>query len=265
MAYEGYEFIYDGGHSRKYKAIIAGFDNVDWKRVGGSAVELTTARSHRGLRDTLLGIQYPSMSFELELLFLEPLNTYEISECKTWLFSPSTCEYKKLYIIKDGMQGIYFNCLLSQMDDYEINGYNGLSFKVMCDSGGAWRNSKTYDISYTGDTATKTIFNRSAVNDYTYPVVEIKFSGTDGVSIKNKSDNDRVFSFAAANGVTMNNGEVVTVDCQKETISSSENINRLSNCNKNFLRLKRGVNTLECTGAVEYMKISYPDFIRMGG
>lgn len=266
MALQGYEFTFDGIHSRKYKAIIAGFDNVDWKHTGGSAIELTTARTYRQQRDTLLGVIYPAMTFDLELLFTEPLNEYELSNCKTWLFSPSTSGYKKLCVLKNELQGVYFNCLLNQKEDYEIDGYNGVSMEVICDSGGAWRNSKTYDLTYTGNSATKTIVNRSAANGYTLPTVEIKFSGTGGFSIKNKSDNDRIFSFSTVNGITMNDGETVTVDCQNEIITSSvATAHRLENFNKKFLRLKRGVNTLECTGAVQSLKISYPDFVRLGG
>jgi phage-related protein len=94
-----------------------------------------------------------------------------------------------------------------------------------------------------------------------YPIIELKTTiNNNSIRIINKSDNNRAFEFTGLQG-----GETLFVDNQKKIIRSSTGLNRLSNFNKKFFRLHRGVNELQIIGTCEYIKITYQNVKRLGG
>lgn len=278
MAYQGYQFIFDGIPSQTYGLRIVSFESASYRYSGGSAMELITSKASRSLKTKILG-SYPDkpLEFELEVICERELSITQATAIKSWLFGHF--RYKKLQIFKDDLAGCYFNCILNNPEDININGYNGWKFTVICDAGGAWENPRTFHFAFespdqgetveygeTPDenqetTTTITIYNQSENNDYTYPSVSFVAQGNDGkASIKNLSDNEREFYFTGLSG-----GEAITIDGHTKIIkTSSEGVNRLPDFNKKFLRLVRGANQLEVSG-ISSLDITIENFRRLGG
>ena len=61
------------------------------------------------------------------------------------------------------------------------------------------------------------------------------------------------------------NGETITVNGRTGEVISSLGTIRINNFNAHFLRLVHGLNTLKCTGKVSNLKLTYENFIRIGG
>ena len=221
-------------------------------------MEITTDRAARSLRSRIMSVTPAKpLEFDLEIVCEYQLSTAQALLVKDWLFGH--INYKRLQIMREDLGGCYFNCLLNNPEDIQINGNNGWKFTVVCDAGGAWEFPKTTRFFPTNG-GVIVINNPSGNNDYTYPDVSFKMNADGDFAIKNQTDDNRLFSFE---GLLSN--EVVTVNGESKVISSDLGIRRLSNFNKKFLRLKRGQNVLTCTGNVEYLDITIQNFRRLGG
>ena len=259
MAYQGYNFIYDGVGSWLYGLRICWFDSDEWRYTGGSAMEYTTDKAARSLKTVYLNaVPGDVLEFDLEVICEREMNTVQAQVVKDWLFGQITP--KKLQVFRKDLQDVYFTCLLNEPEDSQSNGNNGWKFTVVCNAGGAWETPRAYTYTPTNGQAI-TLYNKSGNNDYTYPDVSFTLgNGSTTFSIKNESDNNRLFSFEGLTG-----GEVISIDGGTKIITSSLGANRLPNFNKNFLRLKRGANKLVCTGAVDNLTITIENFRRLGG
>ena len=157
--------------------------------------------------------------------------------------------------------GMHFNCVFNEPDDYYIKaGTNGFNLTMTCDAGGAWSDAKTVTFTPT-DGGTITVNNRSASYDYLYPTVEFTLDGGTEFSIINTTDSvTREFKFTE-----LADGETITVNGRTGEVMSSLGTIRVNNFNAHFLRLVHGLNTLKCTGKVSNLKLTYENFIRIGG
>lgn len=256
MAYQGYNFIYDGIPSQAYGLRIVSFESSSYRYAGGSSMELITDRAARSLRTKILqSVPSEPLKFDMEIACENHLSMAQSLYVKNWLFGH--LGYKKLQILREDMMDYYFNCIFNDPEDIQINGNNGWKFTVICDAGGAWENPRAFH--YEDNPATVIINNRSNNHDYTYPDVSFVVSadGAD-VSIVNKDDNGREFKFTGLNA-----DEKITIDGETKIIKS-DNANRLSNFNKNFLRLVQGTNNLEISG-ISSLDITIHNFRRLGG
>jgi len=261
MAYQGYYFIYDGTPSQLYGLRICSFESSGFRYTGGSSMELITDRATRSLKHTLLG-SVPSsvLEFDLEFFFEEPVNLFQEHIIKSWLFGQ--IQYKKLFILNnDELSDVYFNCVLNDPEDIKINGNNGFKCTVVCDAGGAWEMPKTKTYTPTASGLSFIYNNTSGNNDYTYPTVKFTLNSTaTGCTITNASDNGRVFEFTELTG-----GETIEINGDTGIIISSLGVNRLGHFNKNFLRLVRGANRLNCSGDIASLSLTVQNFRRLGG
>lgn len=223
-------------------------------------MELITDRATRSMRNNLIGT-VPSgvLEFELEVMCEHEVSSFQSHMIKSWLFGQ--LKYKKLFILNGDMNDVYFNCILNDPEDIQINGNNGWKFTVICDSGGAWELPKTKKYMPNAVNG-KIIFNNtSGSNDYYYPDIKFVLGQLEtGFTIVNQSDSNRAFTFSGLSG-----GETISIDGETKMITSSLNLNRLSKFNKNYFRLVRGVNVLICTGQIDYVEITTQNFRRMGG
>lgn len=259
-AYQGYDFIFDGTPSRLYGLRICIFDGDEWRFTGGSEMDYTTDRAARSLRTIYLAaVPSEVLEFDLEVICERELNTQQVEAVKSWLFGH--IEPKKLQIMRSDLHDVYFNCLLNEPEDIEIDGYNGWKFTVVCDAGGAWEEPKSYSYTPAATNGRIVFQNKSGNNDYTYPSISFTLGAqATEFSITNESDNNRVCKFTGLTG-----GETITVDGETKIITSSLGVARLSCFNKNFLRLRRGMNVLVCNGDVANLTITVQNFRRMGG
>ena len=123
--------------------------------------------------------------------------------------------------------------------------------------------SVTIDSNSYDEVHSVTICNKSDIkDDYVYPTVSFKASSSDNdynIRIINTTDNpSRVFAFS---GLSV--GEELLIDNELRHISSSLSGEKLSNFNKNWLRLKPGDNELQLqlTGSAT---ITCPTYVTIG-
>lgn len=259
MAYQGYNFIFDGVPSQTYGLRIVSFESASYRYDGGSSMEFITDRATRSLRTKILGAT-PSkpLEFELEVMCEYKLSTAQSVLVKDWLFGH--LNYKKLQIMQEDLSGYYFNCVLNNPEDIQINGNNGWKFKVICDAGGAWEKPRTLHFVPTSG-GTIVVNNQSGNNDYTYPSVSFTLASNEtSIALINQSDNNRQFSFTGLTG-----GETITIEGDTKIVHSSLGANRLGNFNKKFLRLVRGANIIKVDGNLSSLDITIENFRRLGG
>jgi hypothetical protein len=191
-----------------------------------------------------------------------PITDVTRREVLAWLTARGA--FKKLQIHQPDLEDYYYNCVFTDISIIYVNG-NCHGFRVTAnfDSPYQYGEPSSVTVSGSGNTEQITIVNNSDISDdYVYPVVEFSSnSDTNGYSIKiiNETDDDsREFIFSGLDA-----GEHVVVDNELRHIKSSNNVTRLSNFNKNWLRLRKGDNVLKVTinGNVT---IKCPTYIMIG-
>jgi len=184
------------------------------------------------------------------------LSAPDYSKIAGWLFGQQN--YKVLRICQEDMQDIYFNAFFTAPEIMRVgNIIRAFTTSVVCDSVWGYREPKSYSWSgYTGVTMNDTfeIFNESANAAYTYPTSLIITANSFGgyVTITNVTDNSRQFVFQLLPN------EVLTINNDLQTISSTLNDYPLENFNKHWLRLLKGNNVFTITGSVISFSITTP-------
>jgi phage-related protein len=225
------------------------------KSMGSTNMEVISQKIFRRPRPFLLGMTpSPVMSFGVEITSPDYIDAETFQKIQAWLFSSRT--YDKLMVFQPDIQNSYFNCIFNNPETiYSGNRISGVSATVECDSPFAWEFAKTTTYTYTVPIVDSTIVfnNRSDdTGNYLYPnlVITINSLGS-SVSITNSDDSSRVFSFTG-----LSPSEVLTINNDLQTISSSTGLKRMSTFNKNFLRLVPYLNHLQVQGNVSSIQIT---------
>jgi hypothetical protein len=199
--------------------------------------------------------QIPVLSLNLSMYIDgEGLDAQDYSRVSAWLFGANN--YQTLRLCQNDLIDTYFSCLLINPKITKIGNYiRGIECTAQCSAPWGFKTPKTYLYSW-ADTQTITdtinLFNESQNNYYTFPsslvITANSFGGL--VSIINTSDNNRQFL------LTVSGGEVVTINCQTQTISSTIETYPIQNFNMKFLRFKKALNILDISGAVLSVSIT---------
>lgn len=263
IAFKGLYFLYDGQFSGNYGLQIMTINKKSTEAVdAGSGIEIFADSVYRNPTKFQYGVsQNQVLTFQMEILSEKPLSAIVRSKIQKWLFGRmSPC---KLQIVQPDLQSVYFNCYLtSQQLQYIGSDCYGFNFTVECDAPWAWQLQKTY--TRTNSTGTWKFYNDSDNTDYTYPIIEFKANSsfiTSGfLSIINQSDGNREFRVD-----NLYANEVIAIDCNKQTITSSRGRLMSENFNKKFFRLVSGMNVLTLSGECSYIKIKYSNARKVGG
>jgi len=263
MSFWGASFIFDGKPSELYSLYIASPNGGDVDVTGSSNVELYVESLYRKSKNYLLGAkQSPALEFDVSFNSPREITSPDIGHIQSWLFGHS--QYKKLQILQSDMQDVYFNCFLTNPQVNKVgNIIRGVKATVVCDSPFAWTFPRTKTYSFTDADVNSIVdfYNLSNDNDYNYPSLEItanEFGGDFSISVS--QDNDRLFEFT---GLT--SGEIITINNELGTISSSTALRRLSNFNKNWFRLVKGRNTITFSGSLSQVDMTYQFARKVGG
>jgi phage-related protein len=199
--------------------------------------------------------QIPVLSLNLSMYVEgEGLDSQSYSQVSSWLFGANT--YQTLRLCQNDLMDTFFLCLLINPKITKVGNYiRGIECTALCNAPWGWKNPKTSLYSWADiQTITDTInyHNSSANNYYTYPSSLILTANSFGgsISIINTSDNNRQFL------LTVSGGEVVTMNCQTQTISSTIETYPIQNFNMKFLRFKKGLNVLTVSGNVLSISIT---------
>ena len=264
MTFWGKSFQYDGIPSELYGVYILNFGEGDFESEAGAGVELFTKSIYRRPTPYLFGTsQSPVLSFPLTFGSKEAISGVMRDKVLSWLFGQNT--YKKLQIMQADISSFYFNCILTEPKSVYVGNMN-FAYKctVICDSPWAKEFSKTLTQTYTGGGTIDedfTFYNDSANADYLFPSVTFTLNGIGSqFTITNESDSDRQFYI---NGLSPN--EKITVDNDRQILSSSSGLYRMSTFNKHWLRLIPGANNLNIAGAISEFTMTTSMARKIGG
>lgn len=268
MAFYGSTFVFAGIPCEEHGLIIYDFqskDQGDAKLTStGSAVLDQVPSKHISY---LYGIQQDE-PLEFTLVFgalpnsrqNNALDRWEIDSIATWLTGHNT--YQWLEICQPDLDLIRYHCIATSL---EIVTYGNLpwafSCKFQCDSSFAYEypERSTYEIS---STLTTNLINRSSLNGFYYPKMEIQLHGGTAFKITNHSDKDRVFEFK---DLPSGNDLTLTIDNENSILSSSiETVNPYEYFNFQFFRMVRGDNSVTFEGAATVI-LTYEFPVNPGG
>lgn len=241
MAFNGEVLIYDGTPSDLFGLYIYN-DNGSFDESVGESSELITGNVVRSPFRFLYGRgEIDILEFDISLVSKKPITRERRSEIYKWLVGRNG--YKKLQIVQDDLNAIYFNAIFTEAKDiFHGNDMYGISVTAACDSPYAYEEPVKYTAT---SSVSAEIYNDSDIEDYIYPVIKITMASSGGdISIINGNENTRAFTFTGLSG-----GEVVAIDNRLKTIESSSGVRRLSAFNKNWFRLLPGVNTITVIGS----------------
>lgn len=252
------EFTYNGISSSTYGLRFARVETDTPSEVGGKK-EYITQFIKRGHRNSIVAARYNEdscLTFEMEIFSDQTLDESVCDEICSWLFDESTYGTLTIDDYSSKYQGVFFKCVMTEANEMRaiVDGKErvfGYRFTVKCNAPWGWRKVTKHFSKNLNDIEVKV---RGAVKDYTYPTVTI-MSGISGgdISIKNKSDNDRLTTFV-------------------DLSPSSQIIMKPDNCeltgagttglwekfkSKRFLRLVRGTNDIEIEGDVDSVALEY--------
>lgn len=181
-----------------------------------------------------------------------------------WLLGQSG--YSPLQIIQDDLDGIIFNVIFTKASTKYVGNLNyALTLHAQCDAPWGFAYPQTLTKTYSGSAIVNETFdfyNESADADYLYP--EITFFTSDigtSFSLTNLTDDTtRAFSFTDISA-----GELMTVDCDRQIISSSTGLLRMPNFSRKFFRLLPKNNSLTMVGGITSFTMTYQFAKKVGG
>jgi hypothetical protein len=276
-----YDFIFDNIPSQKWDLKIITFEDGSlFNGVGSTDINIITQRVLRKSKPYYLGrTQEPVLEFPLTFGSAHEITAIERDLISSWLFGRST--YKKLYILQDDLQEIYFNCFMTKPEPLYIGGVNyAFTCQVVCDSPWAYNSERitsgsAYKKESTG--VNFNIYNRSSEDEYLYPKIYFQVLEptypfpTQIVWFVNNSDggNSRIFNW---NYLVEN--DRITVDNDLQIITG---VNIASNgatfpiegllskfTSKNWFRLIPGLNNISIYGSL-YYEIKWTERLKIGG
>lgn len=275
----GHTFVFNNIPSETFNLYCSGIDSSGSdSTMGSSSVQTFTQALYKRPRQYLLGVQLSNV-LNFPMVFTTPneLDAPTAEAVQRWLFGQR--KYGQLQIMQPDIDDAYFNCILNNPQIIrEGNIIRGFSCDVECDSPWAWTYDRTanYDFTTSTGTVSPMMLNSSSnlslvdyVNfenysddiGYLYPLVKVTMNNFGGdFSIVNMSENDREFYFT-----NLSANEVITIDCDLQTIDSSTGLLRLGNFNKKWLRFISGMNNMGVYGNIAKLEFHYRFARKIGG
>lgn len=256
----GYPFIWNGTPSELYGVSLVFLNENYTNRPSGSGVEIDADEVMRNPKVLYLsGRQAPQLEFGIEVVFDDPVDIFVLTQVKDWL--GGEVSFKHLQICAEYFNSFYFNCYIELNEDLIYNGgYRGVSATVHCDSPWAWEFEKMDKYAIDPSKETTIIFNNlSADSEMLRPILTFRTQNSGNFSITNKTTN-KTTTFTGLNA-----NETVSIDNLYGFIESDTGLLRVSNFNKVFFQLAKGLNELVIAPNCNYLIIQYQNAKRIGG
>lgn len=257
MSFNGKEIIFGGVPSGYYNLYLSTPDGEENEKQAGSYLEPIVQELFRRPVPYLLGVRYtPVLEFDLALNTPDEMDAKMAQLALRWCTGTTT--YSPLRILQDDLSDVHFNCLITNAMLHRVgNSIRGLRLHVRCDSQWAWETdrtvSQTKPDNWVGGISFS-IYNQTDYKGYSYPIVSFTTakSGVGDIYITNSADPNRAFEFT-----DLDYAETITVNNDIKTISSDKSLFRLGNFNKKWFRLLPGLNTIDVTGNIYSVSITY--------
>ena len=254
MTFSAMSFIYDNISSEDYGLYIGSIDN---KTITSSMASTNTELIFDSIANRSENFVYgvkqtePCLTFDIELFSYEKLSRSDISYIDAWLFSNR--KPKKLVLCQEDMANYTFYAIFSKN---EIKAYANkpymLTCTIVCSSAYGYEIEKKDEYIINNGSTVVRFNNLSGGINYLYPKLEFVCNKDLGaITIENLSDNNRKFIIS-----NLYNGEKITID-EWFQIESSTGLLRLENCNKQWLRLKNGINNIKISGNLSKLTMYY--------
>lgn len=257
-------FIWDNVPSEIYDMRVFRYESAGKENspTGGN-IQIIDKKIFRRPKPYFFGTtQNEVLTFPLVFGSFDAIDSTTRNAIEKWLFEQTN--YKKLQIIHYDLDSIYYNCLLVNSQAIKIGNLNfAYQCDVVCDSPWAWEFPKTLSKTYVDDSVDSTFnfINNSANGDYLYPSLAFTLNALgSGITITNETDSNRQFIFTS-----LSPSETVTVDNDRQIITSDTGLRRLSGFNLKWFRLIPGLNTINVQGGVSSLDMTYQFASRMGG
>jgi phage-related protein len=265
MSFWAKSFIFDGIPSEIYDMRVFSFEAGGLvNSPAGANIEIFDKQIYRKPKPYFYGVsQRPVLQFPLTFGSFNVVNGDSRSLIKKWLFG--NLNYKILQLVQCDLDGIYFNCFLTDPSDLYVANVNyAFSCTVTCDAPWGWEYPKTITHTYSGSSIQNRSFtfnNLSDDLDYMYPTLSFTLNSLGGdFTLTNASDSSRIFKFTGLSA-----GETITVDNYRQIITSSTGLYRISNFNLNWFRLLSNLNNLSYVGAIDSFSMTYQEARKIGG
>lgn len=256
-------FTYDDVYSGVYGLRIASFKSDSVEETSVFAPSFKAMKSVGGNRFFHNGIDYTNApEYRFTILCENPISEVVRREILAWL--TCTSRYLKLQIHQPDLENCYYMCVFTNIDIiYFLGDCVGFNVTANFDSQYAYGKSQKIKSSCDGAEKLVKLINKSDITDtFTFPIVNFTVKGQVGgksISIENKSlPMNLPFEFKG-----LNTGETISVDNELKIINSSVTGDRLSCFNKNWLRLKKGVNELKILAKGD-VEIICPTYVLIG-
>lgn len=266
MAFFGKAFIFDSVPCEAYDLMMYNIGSE--KQGGGGFASIPTIEEEavgKKWKPYFYGVRFES-KLEIEMVFgvnqrrlddEKYLDRYELSEIASWLTGHE--EYKWLDIEQEDMTHVRYHVICQGLSivDYEMIPM-ALKATFICDCPYGYLRDEEYTYTVNG-TSNISLFNKSSVNGYYMPNLEITQTGGT-FSITNVTDGNRVFSFTSYPASVSK----IYVDNEHGIITNNQDLNLYPYFNYKFFRLKRGMNQLTVAGnGTLKIKCSFP--VNTGG
>jgi phage-related protein len=251
MGFYGKSFSFNGIPSEEFGLRISELDADGVNQTMGSAsIDIVEDKIYRKYKPYFYGVTAsPKMSFPMSAFSETDIDGNLFAKIQKAYFSARN--YKKFQIHQEDLSDIYFESMLIDPQITKIgNVGKGISFTVLSSSPFAWHFPKMTAYTFTDAFVSSTVtFNNQSdyMEDYLYPMLTITMNSESSPSlyITNLDDGNRRFEL-----IELLQGEIITMDCLRQTLISSTGFPRLSKFNKRYLRLVNGQNRLQIQGNV---------------
>lgn len=265
MSFYAKSFMYNDTPSELFDIQIASIDSGGAVSSPGSGtIEILENYVYRRPVPYFYGVKFSSkVSFPISFFSPNEIDAQTFSYLQNWLFGQLS--YKKLAVIQVDMDSFFMNCIFTEPNVIRAgNVIYGIQGTCIMDSQFAWTYPKTLTYNFAErPNDYRLIFNNdSHYAGYLYPYITFSFNSEPGsyLNIINRTDNFRLFSI-----VGLSPNEAIIVNNDLGILTSSLLIPRLSNFNKNFLRLVPGINELSLEGNITQLTLTYQFARRLGG
>ena len=269
MSFYGAEVIYDGKPSSFYDLRILSFETGgQGESPAGSEIKIFDQYVNRRSKPYYFGnVKHTPLEFDITLGSLNPLIATDRGLIDKLFLGRDT--YKTFQIVQDDLANIKFDVLFTNATNiYVGNVCRAIKLHGQCLE--PWGNTFPKTLTYTYTTEINkdfifTFYNDSDDRDYLYPYISFTLSniGT-AFTLTNSTDGSRVFGFGLS-GSLLSPNEVITVDNDRQILTSSLGLYRLSRFNKNWFRLLPGANIIRLVGAIKSFIMTYTLARKVGG
>lgn len=204
--------------------------------------------------NTIFGVKQKDrlFSFDLSLYSEQEITSQDALYIEDYLFNNPKLD--KLVICQEDMMGYYFIGTFTKGEKIKVGGVTiGYNVTFTCDSPFVYSSERKDTTECNSISETEIIINNTSSGlCYLFPTIKwINTSPNGWIKIINSSDNNRTFEMRE-----LATNELITID-KWQQMTSSLGLNRLDNCNYNFIRLTKGVNKIKVIGTSQQITFLY--------